>query len=123
MSSTDLGGLGGDRLNDRDLVAGFRQGEVSGQDVMKRLLGKIGLAHRGQKALVRKDGSPLIGDDGDPIVAEEYLSVAVKHPPAVPVILGFVEMDEGSPKFPDARAGVFTIVSGYLPPETPTSHE
>jgi hypothetical protein len=106
------------RLNDQDLVEGFQEGEIDGQDVMKRLLGKIGLTHRSQEVLVSQDGSVLTGEDGHPLLAVDYMSIAEKHPQAVPAILGFVGLDENDPKFPVAQRAMLTVVNEYLPPET-----
>jgi hypothetical protein len=110
---------GADKLSDQALVEGYKEGEIDGQEVMKRLLGKIGLAHRSQEVLVHQDdGSPLIGEDGRPLLAVEYMSIAEKHPPAIPTILNFIKLDGGDPRFPVAQKAMVNVVNGYLPPET-----
>ncbi len=120
MSKRNFGdSKGADELSDKALVEGFKEGEIDGREVMKRLLGKVGLAHRSQEVLVhRGDGSPLTAEDGSPLLAVDYMSVAEEHPQAIPTILGFVRLDEKDPKFPVARKAMSTVVNGYLPPET-----
>lgn len=102
-------------LSDRDLVAAFEQGEVGGHEVMKRLLGKIGLAHRAEEFLVRQNGKPFTGDNGKPLLVVDYLSVAGKHPAAIPAILNFVRLDENDRRFPIAQDAMADMVNGYLP--------
>jgi hypothetical protein len=119
MSKRNFGdSKGADKLSDKALVAGFKEGEIDGSEVMGRLLGKIGLTHRSQEVLVRQDGSVLTGEDEQPLLAVDYISVAEKHPQAIPTILGFVGLDERDPKFPVAQRAMLSVVNGYLPPET-----
>lgn len=120
MSTGNLHGADRNRLplNDQELADAFQRGEVDGQEVMKRLLGKIGLADRAQDTLRRRDGSVLTGRDGRALLAIDYLAAAQGHPGAIPTILNFVRMNEQDPKFPIAREAISTIVNGYLPPKT-----
>jgi hypothetical protein len=116
---TNQTGTSGNTLSeksDEEVARGFWEGEVPGQELMRRLLGRLGLAHRAQEELVRQDGTPVLDEtDGQPLTAEDYLVVAERHPRAVESIVGFVLMDPADPDFENARAGMMHVVQKYLP--------
>lgn len=107
----------GTELSDADLVAGFREGQDYGQEVMSRVLGKIGLADRSAEPLIRKDGSPLTDEDGQPLRAIDYMAVATKHTPADQILLNFATLTADDPLFAKSRSGLAHLVSGYLQPK------
>lgn len=107
-------------LSDQEVVAAYEQQDIGGEEVMVRLLRKVGLEHRSNELLI-DEGQIMRGADGRELRAVDYLYFAGEK--ARPMILNFVRMDESHPQYPMVCKLIQTTVNDRLPPENIKSTE
>jgi hypothetical protein len=106
-------------LNDFELVEAYGRGEAPGEEIMTRLLDRVGLSDRAQEILYKEDGSKLTGPEGQDLRAVDYLVVARQHGHAEQSILNFVRLDESHPKYDSFKQILTGSILSHLPPKKP----
>jgi hypothetical protein len=107
-------------LSDQEVVAAYERQELDGEEVMVRLLRRVGLEHRGYEPMV-DNGTVLTGEDGKVLRAVDYLSIAGEKARAM--ILKFVSMDTDHPQYPMVCKMIQATVNDRLPPEKAAGSE
>lgn len=110
-----------DHLSDEQLVEGYQKQEVEGSAVMGRLLAKLDLSQMASESL-RDASGEIITHENKPLAVADYLTIAKEHGPAIQIILNFIRMDEGDPRYPAAKEAISSIISGYMPANTDKSN-
>lgn len=101
-------------LNDFELVEAYGRGEAPGEEIMARLLDRVGLSDKAQEILYKDDGSKLTGPEGQELRALDYLVVARQHGYAEQSILNFVRLDESHPKYEVFKNILLSSIVGHL---------
>ncbi len=110
--------FGVDKLSDAELVNAYATGTVTGEDVMRRLLGKVGLANRATEVLQRRGGGELTDEAGQPVTAEKYLAVAGNHGAAKMAIINFLLVRPDHPEYAEYCGDLRSMIDHYLPADT-----